>query len=180
MSDDLGCLTDQRFGRHTLDLYGIVGNQTVAALDKLNGGFTLTNAAVTEKQDTLAVNLNENTVAGDARGKLDIQIRDQGGHKFARAFLGRKDRHIVLVGKGKIVLGEGKPRGYDHRLRLGGQEAIHAEMALLVPHAVQIIHFGLTEDLDALGLVIIEKSRKLKPRAVDTRHGDHELFGGLL
>ena len=74
MTDDLGCLTDKSGGRHALDLNGVIRNKTVAALKKLNSGLALTYAGVTEEENTLAVYLDENSVAGDTGCKTCIEV----------------------------------------------------------------------------------------------------------
>ena len=62
-------------------LNSIVGNQTVAALDQLNGGLTLADAGIAEDQDVLAVDLHQYTVAGDAGCQLSVQRRDELAHQ---------------------------------------------------------------------------------------------------
>ena len=56
-------------GRDHLDLDGVVGDQPVAALDQLNSRLTLADAAVAHDQNALAVDLDQNAVARDARGQ---------------------------------------------------------------------------------------------------------------
>ena len=56
------------------DFYGIIGNKTVTTLDKLNCGFTLTDAAVARKQTAFAVHFNKNAVTGNSRSKLFVKI----------------------------------------------------------------------------------------------------------
>jgi UDP-N-acetylenolpyruvoylglucosamine reductase len=56
------------------DFYGIIGNKTVTTLNKLNCGFTLTDAAVARKQTAFAVHFNKNAMTGDSRSKLFVKI----------------------------------------------------------------------------------------------------------
>ena len=69
---DAAILLDTR-----LNLHRIVGDETVAALDELDGRLALADAAVAEQQHALAVDLHQHAVACDARRKLDVQIRNE-------------------------------------------------------------------------------------------------------
>ena len=74
MADVLRGLTDERFAGYAANFHRIVRDETVAALDELDGRLALADAAVADKQNTFAVNLHQNAVACDARRKLDVQI----------------------------------------------------------------------------------------------------------
>ena len=60
-----------------LDLYRVVGDESVTARYKLDRGLALTYAALAEDKDALAVDLNENSVAGDTGSELKIQEVNQ-------------------------------------------------------------------------------------------------------
>ena len=77
VADVLRGLTDERFAGYAANFHRIVRDETVAALDKLDGRLALADAAVADKQNTFAVNLHQNAVACDARRKLDVQIRNE-------------------------------------------------------------------------------------------------------
>src|SRR5699024_10450428 len=62
-------------------LHGVIGNQAMATFDQLHSGLTLAYATVTQNQDALAVNFNENTVTGNTGGQLHIQQTDQSTHQ---------------------------------------------------------------------------------------------------
>ena len=65
---------DERSRRDTANLDRVVRYQSVTALYKLKGSLTLSDAAVTEDQDTLAADFDKHAVARDALGELDAQI----------------------------------------------------------------------------------------------------------
>ena len=95
MADYLGSGADKSCCRNTLDLDCIVCDKTVAALYKLDCGLALTYAAVAEDKDTLAVNLNQNTVSCDSRCELNVQICDGRRNKVACILCGGKHRYVV-------------------------------------------------------------------------------------
>ena len=88
VSDYLGCLSDKRFCAYSLYFHRIVSDKSMASLNKLYGRFAFTDAAVSEDQDTLAVNLYKNAVAGYSRSKVQIEGGDKRGKNCACAFLG--------------------------------------------------------------------------------------------
>ena len=51
-------------------------DKTVTSFYKLYCSFALSDARIAEKQNALAVNLNENTVTGHTRRELEIQKGD--------------------------------------------------------------------------------------------------------
>lgn len=55
-----GRIADQLPGRDLADFDRVVRNQTVPALDKLDGGLALSDAAVAVDQNALAGNFNQN------------------------------------------------------------------------------------------------------------------------
>ena len=55
------------------EFHRIVRYQTMSSFDQLNGSFTLTDTAFAQQQDAFAVNLHQNTVAGDARCKVHLE-----------------------------------------------------------------------------------------------------------
>ena len=77
MADIGGCGAEDFAVGHPAQLNGVIGDQTVAALDQLDGRLALADAAVADKQNTFAVNLHQHAVACDARRKLDVQIRNE-------------------------------------------------------------------------------------------------------
>ena len=72
MANDLGRASNKSHVGYLAYLNGIIGNKTVTALDKLNGGFTFTDTAVSRDEYTLTVNLNKNTVSCDLRREVTL------------------------------------------------------------------------------------------------------------
>ena len=71
MADQLRRRTGQHIG-NTADFHRIVGNQPVTALDKLDGRFAFADAGIAHNQHTLAVNLHQYAVAGNAGGQITV------------------------------------------------------------------------------------------------------------
>ena len=74
VTDIFGRLTVESCQRSSSDFNGIVSNKTVTPLNKLNSGFTFTDAAVARKQTAFAVHFNKNAVTGDSRSKLFVKV----------------------------------------------------------------------------------------------------------
>ena len=87
MADYFGCTSHKRGFRHLFDLNSIVRNESVTSLYKLDGSFALSDAAVSEKQKTFAVNLNKNTVSGNSGGKLNMEISNYSCKQRTCSFL---------------------------------------------------------------------------------------------
>ena len=87
-TDDIGNL---------FDFYGIVCNQAMTALHKVNGSFAFTNAAVTQKQNAFAVHLNQNAVAGNTVGKGNVKQRNQRRHEVRRILGAHQKRNFKLL-----------------------------------------------------------------------------------
>ena len=62
-----------------MDLHSVVGNESVATLQQLNGGLGFADTAVADQQNTFAVNFHQNAVAGDTGSQGVLQIGDDGG-----------------------------------------------------------------------------------------------------
>lgn len=76
---------------------GVVCNETVAAFDQLDGGFTLADAAVAEDENPLAVDLHKHTVTGDARSQRNVQRGDERGRKFTGRCMGAQEGYAAVV-----------------------------------------------------------------------------------
>ena len=50
----------------------------MTSLDQLNGGLGLTHTAVAQQEQTLAVDLHQHAVTGDAGGEVVVQGGDHG------------------------------------------------------------------------------------------------------
>ena len=63
------CIIDKD---NTADFNSVIGYNTVAALNELYGCFAFAHAAFPHKQNTFAVNLHQNAVAGNAGGQFHV------------------------------------------------------------------------------------------------------------
>ena len=69
MLQNRGRGADQLVRRDLFDLDRVVRDETVAALNQLDGRLALADAAVAVDENALAVNFDQNAVARDARGQ---------------------------------------------------------------------------------------------------------------
>ena len=79
------------------DFHGVVGDEAVAALNELDGGFAFTHAAVAHQQDALAVDLDEHAVAGDAGGQLHVEQGDQVRHHVGGGIPGGEQGNVIAL-----------------------------------------------------------------------------------
>ena len=96
MPQHLGRIADQLPGRDLADFDRVVRNQTVPALDQLDGGLALSDAAVAVDQNALAGNFNQHAVARDARGKRLLEIGDEAGNDIRCRRVGAQHGHIIF------------------------------------------------------------------------------------
>ena len=69
---DVRSAADQSVVADLADLHHVVGDQTVAALDQLQGRLALADAALAHDQHALAEHVDEHAVNADAGGQLDV------------------------------------------------------------------------------------------------------------
>ena len=96
MADVIRSGAHQCFGRNTADFHRVIGNQPMPPFNQFNSRFALTYSAVSRQQNTLAVNLDKNTVTGDAGGQLYIKKRDKRRHKSGGRVGRMEERHPVF------------------------------------------------------------------------------------
>ncbi len=147
----------------------------MTALDQLNGGLALADAAVAEDQHALSVDLDQHAVAGDAGRKHDIEIGDQRRHELTCALGGAEQGHIVLFRAGEHVGGQLQTGGDDDRRRVGGKKRVHRLLDRLARALVEEAHLALAEDLDALGVEGLKEADQRQYRTVDLVGGDLNL-----
>ena len=168
MSDELGCFTYECGSRDALDLYGIVGDKTVSALEKLDRGLALTYSRITEEKNTLAVNLDENAVASNSRTKLKVKKRDKRGHKLGGALACAKKRNLILGREGnRLGLNLNRARNYNS-CRCGAEEILKTSLALLLGKLGNEEVLYLTYYLNTLLLIVVVEADHLKSRTVNT------------
>ena len=157
-------------------LNSIVGNQTVTALDQLNGGLTLADAGITEDQDALAVDLHKHAVTGDAGCQLGVQRRDELAHQGG-GHLGRhQNRHTVLFAVLHHLRQRLHAAAQHHGGRLEGEKLFQMGVAQGSGQFIQIGHLGQADDLDALAVEIFIVTGQQDARAVHLRCRDLDLF----
>ena len=179
MADDLRRSTDESLVGYALDLDRVVRDQAMTALDQLDRGLRLADARVTEQQNALAVDLNENAVERDARRKLHAQGRNEGidgrGGEIVRA----QDGHAVLLRR-RDALREQLDVARDEQHRDARfKQPVEAGAPLLRLHLFHIARFDLAHHLNAVGVKIIKKAGKLKTGTVYVVLCDFDLFKAL-
>ena len=149
-----------------LDLHGVVCNESVTALYKLDGGLALTYAAFAEDKHALAVDLNENSVARDTRRQLEVQEVDQLGGEHGGGFLGAQQGHFVGF-RALQQLGEDLEVPCHHQCReFVAEQVVDTAAAHLRLQGVEVSPLGLSEHLNALLVEVFVKSGELKSRTV--------------
>ena len=93
--------------RPFFDFYGIVCDEAVSALDKLDCGLALSDTAVAEQQHSLAVHLDEHAVPRYPLRKADPEEGYQARHEFGCPLLGAQERNGVFLRRLEI---RGTPR----------------------------------------------------------------------
>ena len=177
--DELGSRADQGFVRYAFDFYGIVGNKSVTSFDQFNGGFTLTNTAISQQKNTFAVNFNKTAVACDARGEVVVQRGNQTCHNFACFQLCAQNRHadfFCTFDSGGIY---GQVCGVNDGNGLGIHQLLQHYALCAGLKRIQILRLRLADELNAFGFEYLIKSRKRKPRAVDLGRGNLNVFKTL-
>ena len=96
----------------------------MTTLQKLDCGLALTNAAVTKKQNTLAIYLNKNTVTSDSRTKLNVKKGDESRHEVRCGLCCTKKRHTVFLRKSHDLILHRERRCINHTGRLGLEEVV--------------------------------------------------------
>ena len=182
IADQLRRAADQGMAAHPADLYRVVGDEAMAALDKLQGRLALADAAVAHEQHTLAVDLHQHAVHRHARGQVFLQGMDQIRLKF-RGILIRDENTAVILPCHLDTFGEGGYAVADHEGRnIVLHEALEGAAAFLGREAVKIGALDPADDLDAAGVEVIVKAGELQSRAVHIR-GGHQgvlIIGGQM
>ena len=163
-------------------LDSIVGDETVAALDQLDGGLAFADAGIAQNKDAFAVDFHQHAVAGDAGSQLFIQRGDEHAHQGG-GHLGRhKQRHAVLLGELHHLRKRLHAAGQDDGWRLEREQLFQMGVAQRSGQFFQIGHLGQADDLDALVIKIFVVTGQQDARTVHFGRGDHDLFqfaGGI-
>ena len=169
-------------GRDHLDLDGVVGDQPVAALDQLNSRLALTDAAVAHDQNALAVDLDQNAVARDARGQLAVEIGNEARNDIGRSFPAAEHGHIVLFRHFQTLRQRVNAARNDKRRDLIRHEVVENDPALLAGELFKIRRLHRSAHIEPHRLKMIEEARKIQARAAHIVYGHADLgkIGGLV
>ena len=167
---------DEGGGADLFDLHGVVGDEPVAPLDQLHGSLALADAAFSDEQDTLAVDLHQHAVTGDAGGKLPGQIGDDGRDDGAGGAGPEEDGDVVLLRHGQDLLAGDQIPGGDEGGDLEAEEPVIDQEPFRRGHLVQIARFHVADDLKPHGLEMVKVSRDLQTRTGHVCDGDLDLF----
>ena len=148
----------------------------MAALNQLDGGLALADAALAQQQNALAVDLHQHAVAGDARRQVHLQGGDHRRHKIAGRKTGAQQRNLIGVGRRHHLLWDVQVAADDDRRHLLGKELIQKLLPLLGGVLFHIGKLAQTEQLDSVAVEIIIKSAQLQSRAVDVHRLNHDLL----
>ena len=150
----------------------------MATFDQLHSGLTLAYATVTQNQDALAVNFNENTVTGNTGGQLHIQQTDQSTHQGGSGLRRRQNRHRVHPRKVDHLRQGFQTAADEHRRGSKLKQTLQVSATGSCGQLLQIRHLDHTEDLDPIGIEILVVPSKHNARAVDIRriNGDLSQF----
>ena len=150
----------------------------MAALDQLNGQLALSNAAVTQNENALAVHFHQHTVAGDAGGKFQIQHTDEAAHQCAGRLIGTQQRHTVFFCQFQHL---GKrlqffTAAHDNSRRLLPEQLIQTLPTLFLREARQEVHLRQAHDLQTQLIKIIIVTRQEQARTVDLCNFNTDVF----
>ena len=177
MADVLGRGTDQRFFGYTLDLYRVVRDQAVTALDQLDSGLGLADAAVTDQQDTFAVHLDQYAVAGDALRQFHMEERNDRRMDVGSIVRRRQDRHLILARKLPHRGQRLDIAGDDHRGRTLAEDRLELGYLGSVTLRFQKRHLCLSERDQIAIVIVFQVTDKLESRTVDVGDCDKHFLG---
>ena len=172
MADVLWGAAHQGLAGHPADFHGVVGDEAVAALNELDGGFAFTHAAVAYQQDALAVDLDEHAVAGDAGGQLHVEQGDQVRHHVGGGIPGGEQGNVIaLRSGGHVATGIDVP-GHNDGGGAQGEKVVDGLCLFLFTQAFQHGHFRAAQHSDALGVEIVAEAVQLQAGADDVPGDD--------
>ena len=163
---------DQRIPPYDFDFNCVVGNQAVAAFDKLQRSFTLTHAALTRDEHALTVDLYQNAVPGNPRCKITVELINQAGRKLGGVLLGVENIAVVLFSGFQALLKRSTLMADDKSGNLFFHEFFKGFLALLEGKHFQIRRLYTADDLDAGRIKVIVEPCELHGRAVDICRGN--------
>ena len=169
VADQLRRRAAQRVPGDLANFHGVICDQAVAALEQLGCGLAFADAAFAHEQQAFSVDLDEHTVARDARGQRVLEVGDEAGDDIGRGFQTAQNGDIVLFCHLHAL---------GHRLNVTredecgdviGEELVEGLGAALRCERVKIGRLGVTDDLQAQRL-------KMRKKACQGQTGTHDLF----
>ena len=146
VANQFGCFADKLI-RHTANFHRVIRHQTMAALDQLNGSFTLTNTTLARDENTFTVDIEQNTVARDTRCEGLREESNHIGGKVHRGFLGMQNGTLILPRHIQTLREDIQIAGNDQRRNPIGKEIFKTLFALLRCQSSQHLCLSHTDDL---------------------------------
>ena len=165
MTNDLGSGTNECLCGYLLDLNCVVGDKSMTSLYKLDSGFTLTYAAVTDEEKTFTVNLDENAVTGDSGGELGVKSAYERRHKGRGFFLCCEHRNVLFLAVFDEFLEHLKTRCEDHRIGMSVDKRLDLCTSFLLGKLGKIEVLCVTDKVKTFGIENFIKSRKTETGA---------------
>ena len=151
------------------DLHRIIGYQTVAPLNQLQGSLRFPDSAFPCDQDTFPVNIHQNAVNGNTGGQLHIQPPDNLRHKSGGRLFGHQQGNLIFhCNLHKKLIRPKLPAKNKCRYLTGKETCINFSLSLLRerPH-ISIFHKA--NDLKSGSLKMFKIAGQLKRGPVNIR-----------
>ena len=173
VADQLRRVAGELIPAHQLDLHRIVGDKPVSALNELQSRLTLADTAVTHQKHTLAVDLHQHAVGGNAGRQIAVQAADHIRLKVRGVLIGDEQvpviflRQLQTFGKGLHPVTDNKSRNIIL------QKAFQRRPPPQVGQGVQIGTLHPPDDLQPVWVEVVIKARKLHSGSVYIRRRQH-------
>ena len=138
--------------------------------DELNGRLALAHAGIADDHYALAVDVQQNTVAGDAGGQLLAEILHGESNEVRGLFRGPQQGAAMVPGTLQAFRQTLHVPGQDQGRNGVGKQVVKHLGPPGLAHLHDIRHFRLAHDLDPAGIKVIEQSQNLQIRAVEVHH----------
>ena len=182
VADKLRRAAHERILADAFYLNRVVGDESVAALDKLQRRLALTDAAVAHQQHALAVDLDEHAVRRYARSEIVVQGADDVGLKLRGVLRCHEHVPVEFLRHFKAFRKRLHPVAYHEAGDVVLHKALERGEALLMAQRVKICTLDPPHDLQAVRIEIVIKPRELHGRAVHVRRDYQSLLiisGGM-
>ena len=172
MPDDLRRRAVERVG-HPANLYRVIRHQPVTALEQLNGRLALADTAVTQDQYALSVDIHQDAVPRDLRGRYPVQVVNEPAGDIHRGVHRPQQRAVVLVRHLHQLRRRLHIPRHDHRRERIAHQLVEHTQTLCLGHALQIAYLAPSQYLQALVVKIIVKAYQLQGGPIHVGNGDH-------